>query len=245
MLNIEGAVRKCLQDYDMIQDGDRVAVGVSGGKDSLTLLMALSELRRYYPVRFELSAVTVGMGFPGMDFAPVAELCGRLGVPFIYKATEIGPVVFDARHEKNPCALCSKMRRGALNDLIRQRGITKLALGHHMDDAVETFLMSLLYEGRIYCFEPVTYMSRSGVTQIRPLLYCREADVAGYVKKHSLPVVKSTCPMDGESSREGVKNLLKDLNRTYPDVKSKIFGAMTRLPLPGWERRQPTSRENT
>ena len=174
MQKMMGLVRKCIEDYDMIQPGDRVAVGVSGGKDSLTLLVLLAALREYYPVRFDLAAMSVDMGLGGMDFSPVAELCAKLGVPYTVKKTEIGPIIFDHRKEKNPCSMCAKMRRGALHDLLRGQGCNKIALGHHYDDAVETFFMSLLYEGRISCFEPVTYLSRAGITQIRPMLYLGE-----------------------------------------------------------------------
>ncbi len=235
MPSFTGTVRRCAADYRMIEEGDKIAVGVSGGKDSLALLTALAELRSYYPQRFELTAVTLDMGFPGMDFTPVEKLCRELDVPFILRKTQIAPLIFDVRQEKNPCALCAKMRRGALCDTVTDLGVRKLALGHHLDDAIETFLLSLLYEGRLGCFEPVTYMSRSGVTQIRPMVYCREHDVTGFVRKNKLPVVKSTCPMDGVSRREDVKRLIRELSKTYPDLQTKLFGAMQRLPLPGWE----------
>ena len=238
MSDFTGLVRRCIQDYDMISSGDRIAVGVSGGKDSLALLSALAKLREYYPKPFELTAITLSMGLEGMDFAPVAELCRKLDVPYIVKETQIAQIIFEARREKNPCALCSKMRRGALNDAIVSMGINKLALGHHMDDAVETLLMNLLYEGRLGCFEPVTYMSRSGVTQIRPMLYCREADVTGFARRHQLPVVESTCPMDKASRREDTKKLVAQLTSQFPDIRTKIFGAMKRLPLPGWHTQE-------
>ena len=169
-----GLVRRCVEDYDMIAPGDTVAVGVSGGKDSLVLLMALSELHRYYPKPFALEAVTVELGFDGMDFTPVAELCAALGVPYTRLKTDIKEVVFDVRKEDNPCSLCAKMRRGALCTALSERGITKLALGHHFDDAVETFLLSLVYEGRISCFQPVTHMTRTGVDQILSLIHISE-----------------------------------------------------------------------
>ena len=177
MQNLMGRIRRCAEDYNMICAGDKIAVGVSGGKDSLSLLYLLAALRRYYPVPYELQAVTIDMGLPGMDFSPVAELCAKLDVPYQIKKTEIGPIIFEYRHEKNPCSMCAKMRRGALNDVLLELGCNKIALGHHFDDAVETFLMSLLYEGRISCFEPVTYLSRTGITQIRPML-CRKIRAA-------------------------------------------------------------------
>ena len=229
-----GIVRRCVDDYGMIEEGDRILVGVSGGKDSLVLLMALHHLRSFYPVPFELEAVTIDAGFPGMDFTPVAELCAGLGVPYTCLRTDIKEIVFDIRREDNPCSLCSKMRRGALNNFVREHGFNKLALGHHFDDAVETFMMSLLFEGRLYCFKPVTFMSRSGVTQIRPLLYAGEKRVANLCESLALPVVTSTCPEDKTSHRQEIKDLLAAMSARYPDLRSKVFGAMQRLPLDGW-----------
>ena len=233
-----GTVRRAVDDYDMILEGDRVAVGVSGGKDSMLLLLALSHLRRFYPRHFELEAVTVELGFEGMDFTPVKELCEKLEVPYTCLRTDIKEVVFDVRREDNPCSLCAKMRRGAINDLIRQRGVNKLALGHHFDDAVETFMMSLLFEGRLSCFRPVTYLDRSGVTQIRPLIYAGEQKIANLAAQLNVPVVENPCPQDKASKRYEIKQLLKGMSAEYPDMKSKIFGAMQRMPLPGWEPKE-------
>ena len=230
-----GMVRRAVDDYDMIQAGDKVAVGVSGGKDSMLLLLALNHLKKYYPRHFELEAVTIELGFEGMDFTPVKELCERLEIPYTCVKTDIKEIVFDVRKEDNPCSLCAKMRRGALNDIIKSRGITKLALGHHFDDAVETFMMSLLFEGRISCFRPVTFLDRSGVTQIRPLIYCGEQKISNVAAALNVPVVENPCPQDKASKRHEIKTLLSALCRDYPDMKSKIFGAMQRLPLPGWE----------
>ncbi len=230
-----GTVRRAVDDYDMIQAGDTVAVGVSGGKDSLLLLLALHHLQQFYPRPFQLEAITVELGFEGMDFAPVAALCEARGIPYTRLKTDIREVVFDVRQESNPCSLCAKMRRGALNNAIRERGVSKLALGHHFDDAVETFLLSLLFEGRISCFRPVTYLDRSGVTQIRPLIYAGEKKIANLALALELPVVENPCPMDRTSKRHEIKTLLDAMSASYPDMKSKIFGAMQRLPLPGWE----------
>lgn len=229
-----GIVRRAVDDYGMISAGDRVAVGVSGGKDSLLLLLALERLRRYYPKPFELEAVTIELGFEGMDFAPIAELCRRLEVPYTCVKTDIKQIVFDERQEDNPCSLCAKMRRGALSNLLRERGINKLALGHHFDDAVETFMMSLLFEGRLSCFQPVTYLDRSGITQIRPLIYVGEQRIANLSRQLELPIVENPCPQDKGSKRYEIKQLLKTLGADYPDMRSKIFGAMQRLPLEGW-----------
>ena len=230
-----GLIRRCVEDYKMINDGDKIAVGISGGKDSLSLLCALANLRNYYPEKFELYAMTVSLGFEGMDFSPVKALCDELEVPYFIRETQMKQIIFDERQEKNPCSLCAKMRRGSLHDMMAEHGIKKIALGHHFDDAVETFLMSLFYEGRISCFQPVTYMSRTDITQIRPMLYIGEGTVASFAKHSNLPVVENLCPKDGASKREEVKTLIKTLSAMYPDLKSKVFGAMQRLPLDGWE----------
>ena len=231
---LTGMVRRCVDDYNMIASGDRIAVGISGGKDSLVLLSALAHLRRYYPASFQLEAITIDAGFPGMDFSGVGELCRELDVPYTLVPTDIREIVFEARQEDNPCSLCAKMRRGALNTTLKERGCTKLALGHHFDDAVETFMMSLVFEGRLNCFAPVTYMDRMDVTMIRPLLYVGELRSARLAEALKLPVVESTCPMDRTSKRREVKALMDSLSEQYPDLRSKIFGAMQRLPLPGW-----------
>lgn len=233
-----GTLRRAVDDYDMIQAGDKVAVGVSGGKDSMLLLAALNHLKSFYPRPFELEAITIELGFEGMDFSPVAELCRRLGVPYTRLKTDIKEIVFDVRKEDNPCSLCAKMRRGALNDAIKAQGISKLALGHHFDDAVETFMMSLLFEGRLSCFCPVTYMDRSGVTQIRPLVYAGEQKISRLAEELNLPIVENSCPQDKASKRHEIKTLLGTLSGSYPDMKSKIFGAMQRLPLPGWQPKE-------
>lgn len=235
MEHLTSLVRRCVEDYDMIQAGDRIAVGISGGKDSLALLCALASLRRYYPKRFSLAAITIGIGFEDMDFSGVRELCRRLDVEYIYVESDIRHVVFDVKQEKNPCSLCVKMRKGLLNDTLMAHGISKVAFGHHMDDAVETYLMSLIYEGRIGCFRPVTFMDRSGVTQIRPMLYADEAMTASVARRYSLPVVKNTCPMDGVSKRQDVKELIERLSLEQKDLKPKVFRAIQRFPMPGWE----------
>ncbi len=227
-----GLVRRCVEDYNMIAPGDRIAVGVSGGKDSLVLLQVLAGLREYSD--FSLEAVTIDMGL-GMDYSAVDAFCQQLQVPYSVVKTEIGPIIFDYRKEKNPCSMCSKMRRGALNQAILDRGIRKLALGHHFDDAVETFLMSLLYEGRISCFQPVTELDRMGVTQIRPMLYVHEKTVDNFAARMNLPVVENRCPADKHTKREEIKQLVYTLSAQYPDLKERVFGAMQRLPLPEWE----------
>lgn len=232
MQKLLGMVRRCVEDYEMITPGERVAVGVSGGKDSLALLTLLAGLRRFYP--FELEAVTVDLGM-GMDCAPLADWCEKLEVPYTRVETQIGSVVFEERHEKNPCSLCAKMRRGALNEAVLGRGIRKVALGHHCDDAVETFLMCLLFEGRLSCFQPVTEMDRSGVTQIRPLLYLRERTLDHFAADWELPVVENPCPADKFTKRQEIKELVSRLMGEYPQLKDRVFGAMQRSALPGWQ----------
>ena len=243
MKQILSHVRRCVEDYDMIQPGDRVAVGVSGGKDSLTLLAAMARLRRFYPVPFEVHAITVHPGVPEMDFSAVAGLCRELEVPYHLLPTEIFHIIFDVRKEKNPCSMCAKMRRGAIHNAMKELGLNKIALGHHFDDAVETFFLSLFYEGRISCFQPVTWLDRMDVTQIRPLLYCGESMIRAAAERNRLPVVHNPCPSDGATRRQEVKELVAELSRTYPQLKEFVFGAMQRLPLKEWEpkehRRRP------
>ena len=238
MNKILSYVRRCVEDYDMIQAGDRIAVGVSGGKDSLVLLTALARLREFYPKPFTVEAFTLDMGHvdggEGMEFAPVAAYCEKLGVPYTLLPSDIHHIIFDLRKEKNPCSMCAKMRRGSLHTALREAGIHKVALGHHYDDAVETMLMSLFLEGRISCFQPVTYLDRSGVTQIRPLLYVQEREVRGAVRRLGLPVVENPCPANGSTRREEMKVLLRELDGRYPNIKKKIFGAIQRYPLYGW-----------
>ena len=233
-----GCLRRADADFRMIAPGDHVVVGVSGGKDSLALLYAMHLYRRFCPNKFELTAATLHLGREPFDLSAVQKLCDEIGVPYVVKKTQISEVIFDIRKEENPCALCAKMRRGALNGILRERGLNKLALGHHFDDAVETFMLSLLFEGRISCFRPVTYLDRSGVTQIRPLIYAGEQKIANLAAALNLPVVENPCPQDKGSKRYEVKQLLKTMCAEYPDMKSKIFGAMQRNPLPGWQPKE-------
>lgn len=244
-------VRRCVEDYDMIQAGDRVAVGVSGGKDSLILLTALTKLAAYYPKPFTVEAFTLDMGAAdgreAANFTPVAEYCAALGVPFHLLHSEISHIIFDLRKEKNPCSMCARMRRGALHAAVLDAGIRKIALGHHFDDAVETFFLSLVYEGRLSCFQPVTELTRTGITQIRPMLYCGEGLIAGAARRCGAPVVKNPCPADGLTKRQEIKDLARELEHRYPGLKERVFGAMQRLPLPEWaaveQRRRPHANE--
>ena len=219
-------VRQAIDDYQMIADGDRIAVGISGGKDSLTLLYALSGLRRFYPKKFELAALTVDLGFDHYDLSEIRQLCKTLDVEYHVIKTKIGEIVFEERKESSPCALCAKMRKGALNDYARQIGCNKVAYAHHKDDLLESMMMSFLFEGRIHTFAPVTYLDRSGITVIRPLLFLYEGDVKGFVKEYQLPVVKSPCPVDGSTKREDVKNLIGEINHQYPGAKARMIRAV-------------------
>ena len=236
MQKLMSRMRAAMEKYDMIEDGDRIAVGLSGGKDSVALLAALAEMRRFYPKNFEVIAITVDMRFDNADtdYTVLEELCKRLDVPFVVKRTELADIIFNIRKESNPCSLCAKMRRGILHDAAIENGCNKVALGHHMDDAVETFFMNLLKGGNISSFFPVTYMSRKDIYIIRPMVLASEALVAGAVKHCDLPVVKSKCPMDKTSEREKTKELVRTLNKEYPQLREKVIGALQRRGIDNW-----------
>ena len=227
-------VRRALDDYGMIEDGDKIAVGVSAGKDSLTLLCAMAEIRRFYPKKFDLLAITVDMGFEGMDFSPIKRFCEELGVEYEIVPTQISKIIFDVRKEKNPCSLCAKMRRGALYNYAKERGCNKVALGHHFDDVVETFMLNLFFEGRLGCFQPVTYLSNTDITLIRPMIYMPEKDVRYFASKTELPIQKSPCPADGNTEREEMKKLLASLERENKGLRYRIFGAIQRGGIDGF-----------
>lgn len=226
--------RKAVDDYGMICSGDRIAVGISGGKDSLTLLYALHALMRFYPNPFSIHAVTVDLGFDNLNLERIKELCASLEVPYTIVKTDIAKIIFDDRKEHNPCSLCAKMRKGALNEAIKKEGCNKVAYAHHKDDVVETMLLSLIFEGRFHTFSPVTYLDRMDLTVIRPLMYMNESDVIGFVNKHNVPVVKSPCPADGYTKREYAKNLLHQLNQEHPGVRERMFTAIQTGNLKGW-----------
>jgi tRNA(Ile)-lysidine synthase TilS/MesJ len=227
--------RRAVDDYQMIRPGDRIAVGISGGKDSLTLLCALAELRRFYPNPFELVAITVDMGFAQpLDLSGVQALCERLDVPYHIVSTEIYKIIFEVRQESNPCSLCAKMRRGALHNAAKELGCNVVALGHHFDDVVDTFMLNLFFEGRIGCFQPVTYLSRRDITLIRPMIYMPEKDVRYFASHAALPVAKSTCPADGNTQRAEMQKLISSLERTYPGLRYRIFGAIQRGEIDGF-----------
>ena len=228
-------IRRAVDDYAMIDDGDKIAVGISGGKDSLTLLATLAALRRFYPKKFDLTAITVDMGFEGSDFSEIKKMCDTLGVEYAVVKTEIAKIIFDIRRESNPCSLCAKMRRGALHAAAKERGCNKVALGHHYDDAVETFMLNLFFEGRLGCFSPVTYLSNRDITLIRPMIYAREKDVEYFVRRTPLPVVKSLCPEDHATEREKMKDLLASLERENRGLKHRIFNAMCKGNIDGFK----------
>lgn len=236
MQKISGLIRKAVDQYQMIQPGDRIAVGISGGKDSMGLLGGLAKLKTYYPIPFDLVAVTLDPGFGGQwtDYSPIEEYCKEIGVDYVVKRTQIGEIVFDIRKEDNPCSLCARMRRGCLHDVAKEYRCNKIALGHHQDDAVETFIMNLFNGGNIACFSPVTYLSRKDLTMIRPLIFALEREIESAVRRNGLPVVKSVCPADGVTQREWTKQWLKDMEEEHPGIKKRIFGAICRGHISDW-----------
>lgn len=224
-------LRQCIQRYDMIRPGDSIAVGLSGGKDSLCLLMGLSALRRFYPAAFTLHAihVDVGAGMPEEDIRRMEAFCQSLDVPFHHIRTQIYQIVFEERREKNPCALCAKMRKGALNEAALSLGCSKIAYAHHKDDFIETLMMNLMLEGRCDCFPPVTQLDKTGLSVLRPMLYVEERDVIGFTRKYDLPVVKNPCPADGHTRREDVKQFIRESRKSFPHIRESLFSAVTGL----------------
>ncbi|ACD24936.1 MULTISPECIES: tRNA 2-thiocytidine(32) synthetase TtcA [unclassified Clostridium] len=224
MQKLLSKMRQAINDFDMIQDGDKIAVGLSGGKDSLTLLHLLNTYKKFSPQNFELIAITLNPG--GVDNSPLYKLCENLEVPFYEIQTDIKKIVFDLRKEKNPCSLCANLRRGALHHNAEKLGCNKVALGHHKDDALETLMLSMCYEGRINCFSPKTLMHKNTITLIRPMVYIEEHNIKSIVKKFNFPVIKNPCPADGKTKRQDVKELIDELNNKIPGFKKNLFGCL-------------------
>ncbi len=236
MQRILGYMRKAIQEFDLIQDGDKIAVGVSGGKDSMVLLRGLYLLKRFIGIEYDLTAITLDPQFNGVpgNYEPVREMCKEMGIPYYLKPTDIGQIVFDVRKEPNPCSLCARMRRGALHDAAIEMGCNKIALGHHYDDVVETFMMNLFNEGRIGCFSPKSYLSRKDLWMIRPLVFAPEKEVRKAAAKCGLPIVKSKCPADGHTSRQQMKEFLLQHEKDSDGFKYRLFGALRRSGIDGW-----------
>jgi len=236
MQDLMGHVRAAAEKYNMINDGDRIAVGVSGGKDSMYLLYTLAMMRRYYPRKYEIVALTADPCFNGVqtDYSEIEALCREWNVEYRIRRTDLGKIIFEDRKEENPCSLCARMRRGILHDMAKEAGCQKIALGHHFDDAVQTFLMNLFYGGKIGCFSPKSYLSRKDLYLIRPLVFCEEADIRRAVNRAKLPVVKSGCPADGVTARQDTADLITTLEKQFPDLRHKVMGAMERADVDGW-----------
>ena len=237
MQHILSTVRQAVDKYGMIEENDTVVVGLSGGKDSIALLASLDRLKNFYPKKFSVVGISVDMGFDDAEdiYAPVREFCAEHEIPYHIEKTKIKEIVFDVRKEKNPCSLCAKLRRGALVSCAKELGAGKLALGHHLDDAAETFMLTLVNESRIGCYSPVTVYEDTAVTVIRPLIYTREADIRSLVKKENLPVVKSPCPEDGNTDRAEIKNVIRELEINHRGLKKRIITAMEKRGLDGWQ----------
>ena len=236
MKKLISQIKSAINQYGMIKEGDNIAVCLSGGKDSTFLLYALSEIQKYHSNFFTLKVITVDPCFNGSftDFSEIKKLCEKLNIEYVIKRTQLAQIIFDIRKEKNPCSLCSRMRRGILHDTAKEIGCNKIALGHHFDDVNETLLLNLFNNGSISCFSPITYLSRKDIYMIRPLIYCKESQIRSAVTQLSLPIIKSACPVDGHTERQKVKNLINDLEKTYPDLSKKLFGAIERSHINGW-----------
>lgn len=236
MQKLLSLVRAAAEKYNMIEDGDKIAVCVSGGKDSAVMLLCLINLKRFYPKQFELCAVTIDPQFYGerSDFSEIEKICRDNNIEYTVKRTDLYNVIFEVRKESNPCSLCARMRRGLLHDTAKELGCNKIALGHHLDDAAETFIMNLFGNGRAECFSPVSYLSRKDLYMIRPLIFAYERDIVRVANKENVSVVKSRCPADEKTNREDTKKLLSELEKTYPALRQKIVGAMQRGGISGW-----------
>ena len=234
MQRILSHMRKAIEEYNMIDEGDKIAVCLSGGKDSITMLHAFKSLQRFYPKKFELIAISINPGFEFFDTTFVQEICDNLDIPLFIEESHAKEIVFDIRKEKNPCSLCANLRRGVINSVAIREGCNKIALGHNQDDVLETFLLNLLYTGNIGTFAPMSYMDRTKITLIRPLIYTPEKDTKRFIKKNNLSVMPKVCPMDGTSKREDMKQLIYTLGKNIPMIRANLFGAIQRN-LPEWK----------
>ena len=235
MKKILSRLRRAVEDYNMIEDGDRIAVGISGGKDSLVALLAMKNLQRFYPKKFHLEAVTIDLGFSDMDYTPIQKLCEEIDVPYHIERTDIKQIVFDIRKEENPCSLCAKLRRGAMCAAVKSRNIDKVVYGHHFDDVINTYFLSLIYEGRMNTFSPVTYLERMEVTVIRPFIYTEESDIRRYAENNNLPVVKNSCPADKNTKRQYAHDLVWKLERENHGFRNRLFTAIQKSGISGWK----------
>ena len=240
MQQIMSQIRAAVDSYQLIQSGDRIAVGISGGKDSLVLLCALANMRKFLPMKYDLVAITVDPCFDNIQtvFRQVEELCRRLQIKYEIRRSQLGNIIFEQRKESNPCSLCARMRRGILHDMSKKHNCNKLALGHHFDDAVQTFFMNLFYGGKIGCFSPMSYLSRKDLYLIRPMVFCEESKVESAAQRYHLPVVKSECPVDGHTCRQSTQELIKDLEKRFPDLRRKVMGALQRAGIDGWGKQK-------
>ena len=236
MQKILGYMRKAIENYNMISEGDKIAVGLSGGKDSTTMLMGLKNLQRFYPKKFDIIAVTVNPGFDGFDSSILQNLCEELNITFIEEKSHIKEIVFDIRKEKNPCSLCANLRRGILNSIAIRENCNKIALGHNEDDVIETFLLNLIYGGSINTFTPISYMDRSKITLIRPLIYAPEKYIRNFIKRENIKIMPKICTMDGYSKREDIKLLIQNFQKDIPNIRSNLYGAIERSNIKGWNK---------
>ena len=236
MQKILGYMRKAIEKYNMIEDGDKIIVGLSGGKDSITLAMGLKALQRFYPKKFEILCVSINPGFDFFDSEFLKATCEKMEIPFIEEKTHIKEIVFDIRNEKNPCSLCANLRRGVLNSVAKREGYNKIALGHNEDDVLETFFLNLLYGGSLNTFAPISYMDRSKITLIRPMIYISEKEIRKFVRRNNIEVMPKVCPMDGKSKREDMKQMIKNLQIDIPHIRSNLYGAIMRSNIKGWKK---------
>lgn len=237
MQKILGYMRKAIDEFNMIEQNDKIAVAVSGGKDSFTMLLGLKNLQRFYPKKFQIIAVCVNPGFEFFNSKLIKDFCKNIDIPFFEELSHSKEIVFDIRKEKNPCSLCANLRRGALNTVAIRQGCNKIALGHNEEDVLETFLLNLFYTGSINTFAPVSFMDRSKITLIRPMIYTPEKYIKNFIKKNNIEVMPKACPMDGTSKREDMKNLIKHFQKDLPHIRSNLYGAIKRANINGWNKK--------